>query len=160
MKVYLATSGSYSDYRVLGVFARLRDAEAYELADDVEEFELKEGPQEVRSWHTLRWEPDRPEPEYVVHFSWSPPGGSKIPNPTEDSHPQRRDYNGHYKTVEHRWVGHPGKAGCGALVVSGWDVERIRKVFGELRAEWLNNKALGMVWDSTKFEWTPGEVDA
>jgi hypothetical protein len=45
-------------------------------------------------------------------------------------------------------------------VVSGWQVERIRKVFGELRAQWLNCKALGMVWDSAKGEWTAGEVDA
>jgi hypothetical protein len=160
MKVYLATSGSYSDYRVRGVFAREEDAEAYELADDVEEFDLKEGPQEVRSWHTLRWEPHRPEPDYVVNFSWSPPEGSRIPNPSEGDRPERRDYDGHPNRVEHRWVGYPGSGTYGALVVGGWEIERIRKVFGELRAEWLNNKSLGMVWDSTKFEWTPGEVDA
>lgn len=35
MKVYLATAGEYSDYRVKHAFARREDAESYRLGDDV-----------------------------------------------------------------------------------------------------------------------------
>ena len=47
-RVYLATSGTY-DYRVQAVFTRREDAESFGLADDVEEFELHDGPLEVRT---------------------------------------------------------------------------------------------------------------
>lgn len=157
MKVYLASSGSYSDYRVLGIFAREEDAEAYELSEDVEEYEVHEGPQEVRAWRKLNWYPDQPEPEYETNWSWGP---CKTPNPYEDTHPERRDYDGRPNRVEHRWTRYRGERGSGHLEVCGWDIERIRKVFGELRAQWLSNKTLGMVWDPEKLEWTAPEVEA
>ena len=86
-------------------------------------------------------------------------GPYKTRNPDEMM-PDRLDYDGRWERVEHRWKGGYGDRGSGVLEVQGWDIERVRKVFGELRAEWLNCKALGMVWDREKFEWTPGEVDA
>ena len=154
MKVYLATHGSYSDFEVRAVFKREADAEAYELGDSVEEFDLLEGPKEVRTWHRLSWRPDMPEPAYETDGYYSGPG--RVPNPHEDPYGVRQDYDGHPNRIEHRWQRWGGQ-GSGQLEVCGWDVERIRKVFGELRAEWLNCKALGMVWDREKFEWTPGD---
>ena len=59
--IYLATSGTYDDYRVQAVFTRREDAEAFGLGDDVEEFELHDGPLETRAWHQVRWYADRPE---------------------------------------------------------------------------------------------------
>ena len=159
MKVYLATSGSYSDYTIDHVFAKREDAEAYELADSVEEFELHEGPVETRVWYSLEWYTGDPEGEFEV----SMPGVGHIkpymltltnPRPMES---RRRDFDGRPKHVEHSWRA-SSRGSC--LRVEGWDAERVQKVFGELRAAWLNCKALGMVWDPLKFEWTPGEVDA
>jgi len=157
MKVYLATSGSYSSYRVHGVYARREDAEAYEFSDNVDERELLESPQEVRSWHRLFWYPDNPEGEYEREGYFMGPYTTRNP---DEMMPDRRDYDGCWDRVEHRWKGGYGDRGSGVLEVQGWDIERVRKVFGELRAEWLNCKALGMVWDPAKAEWTPGEVDA
>ena len=55
MKVYLATAGEYSDYRVCHAFARREDAESYKLGDDVKELEVHDGPVEVRYWYDLDW---------------------------------------------------------------------------------------------------------
>ncbi|MBG0828536.1 hypothetical protein HS041_12230 [Planomonospora sp. ID67723] len=152
MKVYLATYGSYSDYEVRRVFARREDAEAYELADDVEEFEVEAGPVETRFWHTLDWYPGDPDER---QYEARPGRFHTIVNPREIcSLP--RDYDGHPRRIEHRWS--PRPIGLGCLSVGGWDIERVRKVYGELRAEWLNCQALGMVWDPQRLEWTPGEM--
>ncbi|MGS2645871.1 hypothetical protein [Streptosporangium sp. G12] len=150
MKVYLATYGAYSDFEVVRVFARREDAEAYELSDDVEEFEVEEGPVETRLWHTIRWFSNEPDGEHqqTIHTGRT----FTLMNPRHE-HSGRRDYDGRPRHVEHRWDSE-------SLTVGGWDIERVRKVYGELRAEWLNCKALGMVWDPNKAEWTPGEVDA
>ncbi|MFI7113976.1 hypothetical protein ACIBK9_47200 [Nonomuraea sp. NPDC050227] len=157
MKVYLATSGSYSDFRVQGVFAREEDAAAYELGESVSEYELWEGPQQVRDWHELTWYPDLPEPVYERDSYYG--GTMKMPNPYEETLVyNRRHYDGDERRVEHHWRD-AGGAHIGCLRVSGWSLEHIRKVFGELRAEWLYCKSLGMVWDPKKFKWTPGEVD-
>ncbi|MER7213192.1 hypothetical protein ABT340_39530 [Streptosporangium sp. NPDC000239] len=152
MKVYLASRGSYSTYRVVGVFARKEDAEAYELGEDVEEYDVHEGPQEVRAWLKLIWYPDHPDKD-----TWE---GDGPYNPYEDMRPERRDYDGHPNRVEHRWARGWGERGSGHLEVCGWEIERIRKVFGELRAQWLSNRTLGMVWDCDKLEWTAPEVES
>lgn len=57
-KVYLATRGTPGeyDYAVLRVFTRKADADRYELAADVEEFDLTTGPVEARDFHVLRWD--------------------------------------------------------------------------------------------------------
>ena len=55
MKVYLATAGEYSDYRVRHAFTREEDAEAYPLGDDVLELEVHDGPVEVRTGTCWTW---------------------------------------------------------------------------------------------------------
>ncbi len=60
MKVYLATSGEYSDYRVCHAFAREEDAASYALGDAVLELEVRDGPVEVRPEHTLPGGSQRP----------------------------------------------------------------------------------------------------
>lgn len=155
MKVYLATHGAHSDYQVLHAFARREDAEAYELADDVEEFELREGPVETRDWYSLEWYTAEPDGEHTVEGSFTNQT-YRLTNP-RPARSRRRDYDGRPHRVEHSW--RPCVRGS-SLNVEGWDLERVQKIYGELRAEWLNCKALGMVWDSQKCEWTPGEVDA
>ncbi|KAB8186895.1 hypothetical protein FH608_046240 [Nonomuraea phyllanthi] len=161
MKVYLATSGAYSDYEIDHVFARREDAEAYELADRVEEFELHEGPVETRVWYSLTWWPDEPDGDHEVPMSGHGHRPDYMltltnPRPIEG---RRRDFDARPNHVEHRWMGGYAK-GKASLTVEGWDAERVLKVYGERRAEWLNNRTLGMVWDSEKCVWTPGEVDA
>ena len=126
MKVYAATSGEYSDYRVRHIFAREEDARAYALGDDVEEFELREGPVEVRSWHTLRWDAGKPDRKAE--------GGLSAGNPWTYS--QRRDFGGNAQHAEHEW------AGNGLwLLVSGWDPHLVRKVYSEQRAQYEAAKA-------------------
>ena len=127
-KVYLAVSGEYSDYRVQHVFARREDAEAYELGDDVEERELQEGPVEVRTWHMLLWD--------------ARIGDREGTNPFESA--QRKDFDGRAQHAEHQWHGdrdarYPERAGASAagprLYIGGWDLDRVRKVYSEQRAQ-------------------------
>jgi hypothetical protein len=121
MKVYLATSGEYSDFRVRQVFARREDAESYELGDDVEEREVRDGPVEVRSWHFLYWRPGKPDS-----------GGDSLAcgNPWSSSRPS--DFDGRPRLVQHHWDDHgPGRV----LAVEGWDLDGVRKVYSEQRAQ-------------------------
>ncbi|MGW4422544.1 DUF7336 domain-containing protein [Streptosporangium sp. NPDC004631] len=154
MKVYLATHGSHSDFEVLRVFANREDAEAYELADNVDEFEVGDKPVETRPWHSISWYPDEPDGEHEREFRDGRTFTLTNPRPEYAS---CRDYDGRPNHVEHQW--HPCK-GSGRLYVEGWDIERVRKVYGEQRAVWLSNKTLGMVWDPEKLEWTAPEVEA
>src|ERR1035441_4322522 len=82
--IYLATSGEYSDYQVCHAFAKREDAESYKLGDDVKEMEVRDGPVEVRTWHTLNWRADWPEREAEAGFVAGNP------------HPwtERRDFDG------------------------------------------------------------------
>lgn len=125
MKVYLATSGDYSDYRVRHVFARREDAEAYALGDDVEEFEVQEGPIEVRPWHQLMWWPGRPDRQAAAFASANP-----LVYSTE-----RRDYDGNPRHADHHW---DDARAC--LEVEGWDRDRVKKVYSEQRAQYLARK--------------------
>jgi hypothetical protein len=124
VKVYLATSGSYSDFCVRGVFARGENARAYALADDVEEYEVRDGPAEVRTWHVLHWNPALPD---------RPGDGLAMANPVDSG--ELCDFNGSEKLAEHRWDDWPPP--CGRLVVQGWDLKRVRKVYSEQRAQYL-----------------------
>lgn len=60
-KVYIATEGSYSDYRILGVFVT---REAAAEVGEVEEYELWDKPPkavtsyEVHGWPNQGWEPN------------------------------------------------------------------------------------------------------
>lgn len=121
MKVYLATSGEYSDYHVQHVFAREEDARSYELADDVEEYDLREGPVRTAIRYVLQWQPGLPDRD----------GDSlRLANPYEST--ERDDFDGHLSRVEHRIL-EPG----GLLVVKGWDLNGVRKVYSEQRAQIL-----------------------
>lgn len=126
--VYLATAGEYSDYRVKHAFARREDAESYKLGDnDVLELEVHEGPVEVRRWYELRWWP--------AHGDHDGRGLAE-PNPWTDS--EYRDYDGDEKHAEHRWMDlNPARA---LLVVGGWDLALVKKVYSEQRAQYLARK--------------------
>lgn len=129
MKVWLATSGEYSDFNVVHAFAREEDARAYELGDDVMEFELHDGPIEVRTWYSLVWDADRPD---------RPGDGMRLPNP--DTSTARRDFDGHPRRAEHRW----GDNRYGRrLLVEGWDLERVHKVYSEQRAQYIARQDMG-----------------
>lgn len=122
-KVYLATSGEYSSYRVRRAFARREDAEAYKLGDDVLDLEVSDGPVEVRRWHDLRWEPrlgDRAA-------QWP-----SVANPHVDS--EYRDFDGDERHAAHHWVQiTPGRT---MLKVGGWDLALVKKVYSEQRAQY------------------------
>jgi len=121
VKVYLATSGEYSDYRVVHVFTREEDARSYELADDVEEYELREGPVLTGVWHVLQWQPRLPDR----------PGDSlRLANPYE--YTERHDLDGQPSRVQHRIL-----EPSGLLVVEGWDLNGVRKVYSEQRVQIL-----------------------
>jgi len=128
VKVYLATAGEYSDYRVRHAFSRREDAEAYQLGDDVAEFEVHDGPVEVRNWHYLHWNPALPDRE----ASWPTSA-----NPYLES--ELRDFDGDERNVQHEWVEFPGRKW---LRVSGWDRRRVLKVYSEQRGQYLANLAL------------------
>lgn len=127
MKVYLATRGEYSDFRVCHVFAKREDAEAYALGDDVREMELREAPVEVRTWHELWWYSARPDEE-------RDPSGHRSANPCETS--DQRDFDGDPRHAEHRWnKDHNGVRTT--LIAGGWDRDQVRKVYSEQRAQHL-----------------------
>lgn len=125
--VYLATAGEYSDFRVVHAFARREDAESYKLGDEVMELEVREGPVEVRYWHELRWEP---------HLGDRAAQWPAAANPRVD--PELRDFDGNEKHVEHRWPGTAPRRTL--LIVGGWDLALVKKVYGEQRAQYLARK--------------------
>lgn len=130
-KVHLATAGEYSDYRVLKAFTSSDDAWAYPLGEDVLELDLHDGPVETRMWSELWWWP---------HESDSERDGFAMGNPSEQ-HAQK-DFDGRPKWVEHRWS--HNNTGQSVLVVEGWDVEGVRKVYSEQRAQHLARQDLGV----------------
>jgi hypothetical protein len=124
MKIYLATAGEYSDFRVCHAFTKREDAEAYALGDDVMEMELSDSPVEVRTWHTLWWDSARPDQTDLRGYS----------NPYESSYP--RDFDGDPRHAEHRWnKDHNGVRTT--LIAGGWDRDQVRKVYSEQRAQHL-----------------------
>ena len=128
MKIYLATAGEYSDYRVCHAFARREDAESYKLGDDVKEMEVHDGPVEVRAWHTLIWTPARGDREAEWPATANPSKFSSL-----------KDFDGDPRNVVHAWYGPPQRTGD-VLHVEGWDLARVRKVYSEQRAQFLARK--------------------
>jgi hypothetical protein len=118
-KIYLATRGEYSDYRVCHAFARREDAESYSLGDEVLELVLHDGPVEVRYWHGLIGRCDQPERD----GSWP-----AVANPAVYS--ELRDFDGDEKHATHSWDGE-------RLYVQGWDKQLVMKVYSEQRAQHL-----------------------
>jgi len=125
VKVYLATSGEYSDYGVCHAFSRREDAEAYPLGDDVLELEVHDGPVEVRFWYEMSWVPRWPDRES---------DGLTAANPYISS--EQRDFDGDERHVRHEWDG-PHAANGPWLTVQGWDKQVVLKVYGEQRAQYL-----------------------
>jgi hypothetical protein len=127
VKVYLATRGEYSDFRVCHAFARRQDAEGYKLGDDVMELEVRDGPVEVRCWYHLTWRGDRADRMGE--------DGRGLPNPYA--------YAGDERHVEHRWSRAHLQAedtGNAHLQVEGWDLALVKKVYSEQRAQYLARK--------------------
>lgn len=133
MKVYLAYSeeGYDGERAVLHVFARREDAEAYEFSADVDEFEVDEGPVEIRTWHRLEWMADLPDETATVSH--------RRGNPVESQQP--RDFDGDEQRVEYGW--HTLRWGD-VLLVEGWDLDRIRKVYSEQRAQHIARQDMGV----------------
>ena len=125
MKVYVATSGEYSDFRIEHVFARQEDAESSAGADSVTEFEVREEPVEMRSWHTLTWNPGLGDCERTSFA---------LENPYEQS--WLKDFDGRPEYAVHHWAGPPERTGP-VLQIEGWDPRRVRKVYSEQRARYL-----------------------
>ncbi len=128
MKVYIATSGEYSDYCICRVFARREDAEAYPSADHVEEYEVTEGPADVRPRYNLQW------------CSWLPDretSGIALENPHAWSYDL--DFYDSVPPIFHSW--HETPSGP-RLQVQGWDRDRVMKVYSEQRAKHLAEQAL------------------
>lgn len=124
MKVYVATSGEYSDYRVQAVFTREQDARDYALADDYLELDLHEGPIEVRNWWVLHWYPQ----------------GQRGSEPHLTSRPD--DYDGHANKIRHEW--RTTHQYVPYLHVEGWDKDRILKVYSEQRAQYIARQDAGL----------------
>jgi len=121
MKIYLATSGEYDDYKVLHAFRNRSDAEAYALGDDVEEHELREGPAEVRKFHVLRWRPDLGDRD----AAWP-----ACANP--DLKCDQRDFDSSV-TCTATWS---APVPTLTLVVQGWDKAEVLGAYREQRARY------------------------
>ncbi|WP_433364111.1 hypothetical protein [Streptosporangium sp. CA-115845] len=117
MKVYLTASDQPGEYNYtnLRIFTRREDAEAYELAAHIEEFDLTEGPVEVRTWHTIRW-----------HLG---------ENQEPQERTERRDFDGNTSTFRATWEG-PARRPT-AIVVGSWDMETTREAFADERAQYM-----------------------
>jgi len=127
--IYLAVSGEYSDSRVCHAFSRREDAESYKLGVDVRELELHDGPVEVREWHMLWWRTDLPDRETIPGFANANPYESFL----------LQDFNGDERYCRHDWKGAPATS-AGVLTVQGWNLDQVRKVYSEQRAQYLAGK--------------------
>jgi hypothetical protein len=124
VKIYLATAGEYSDFRVCHAFTRREDAESYKLGDEVKELELHDGPVEVRYWYRLTWNPRLPDRKAAFPAMANP-----------HIYDDYRDFDGSEKHVEHTWAPETG-----VLYVQGWDRQLVLKVYSEQRAQYLARK--------------------
>lgn len=125
MKVYLATAGEYSDYRVCCAFSKREDAESYPLGDDVLELEVHDGPVEVRRWYWLWWFADQPDRKR---------GNGLISSNPVIHDDGLRDFDGDPRHAEHRW---DHSLNRNVLTVEGWDKQLVMKVYSEQRAQYL-----------------------
>lgn len=137
MKVYIATSGSYSDYRIDNVFLNEADAKAYTDAQihgrswadaSYDEWDVHEGPVERRTKYSLMWWPHLPDKES---------SSTALPNP------YTRDYTEDWSPVvtqlKHYWD-HIDVHDFDVLHVEGWDKQAVLKVYSEQRATYLARK--------------------
>ena len=135
MKVFIATSGEYSDYRIDHVFLNEEDAATYaQTKNDVgawDEYEVREGPIERRAFYCLSWWP---------HQADSRTTSGTLANPYVTDYVQ--DYDPNFK-LKHEW----GKSWHydedqrkDVLKVEGWDKQGVLKVYSEQRAQYLARK--------------------
>lgn len=130
-KIYLATSGSYSDYRVHHAFATEKLAEAYASKvseGEVKEFELRDQPVERRAWYQLTWWPDIEDRRASSMATANP----SIWDYVEDYNPDRK--------LNHQWLEHHMPGRPSTLRVEGWDRVAVMKVYSEQRARYLAEK--------------------
>ena len=125
MKVYLATAGEYSDYRVCHAFTRREDAESYKLGDEVKELELHDGPVEVRTWHRLTWNTRMEDRSGGDFYSANPHVFDEL-----------KDFDGDPRRAGHQWA-LPPQVIAPVLYVEGWDRRLVLKVYSEQRAQYL-----------------------
>jgi hypothetical protein len=130
MKVWIATSGSYSDYRIEHVFLNEEDANAYTEAcydGGYASYEVHEGPIQKRPYYELTWWPHEPDQS----------------EPRERANPWTHSYKGDYipsehpKPAKHEWHKPTGNNPEGFLRVEGFDHEAVLKVYSEQRAIYL-----------------------
>lgn len=140
MKVYIATSGSYSDYRIDNVFLREEDAKAYAQGKGDEggwdEYEVHEGPVERRPWYCLTWCP---------HLEDRKGGSGVVANPFMTDYVQ--DYDPALKLC-HEWGktwNYDPELRHDVLKVEGWDKQDVLKVYSEQRAQYRARKE-GISW--------------
>lgn len=148
MKVYVVTRGSYSDYQIDRVFATRQLAGTWidvmkghdRLNDEIEEFDVFEALPDVRR-------------RYYIQSSWldqrrSKTGVAEWTEPVEQSewqvlldHPHylyddlSREIKVRVDDESNRDQAYRDKWGVGLhITVTGWDQERVRKAFGEVKA--------------------------
>lgn len=125
MKVYLAATGSYSSYRIVKVFSRREDAEAYELAEDVEEYEVHDSPAQVADRVTLHWTTWQPDKQPCMDLGES----FTIGNPYITT--ARADRSNYPARPVPEWRRHYYGL---VLEVSAWTETEAWKVYGDERA--------------------------
>lgn len=122
MKVYVVTSGEYSDYRIHHIFLERKHAEAYEGGDEVIEWDVLEHPIEQRTWHEIIWSPKIPDRD-GDSLAMSNPHTSEWP----------RDYGGEPGYPNHHWTSRGQEI---VLCVQGWDPDRVYAVYLEQRSQY------------------------
>ena len=126
VKVYAATSA----HRVHHIFADLKDAEAYEGADEVIEWDVLDHPVERRPWYEIIWSPKIEDREQIPGF--------RMANPHEAC--WQRDYTeSDTGYVSLHWASRGHEV---VLCVQGWELDRVRKVYAEQRAQYLDENSL------------------
>jgi hypothetical protein len=125
MKVYIATSGSYSDYRIDQVFLNEEDARAYaetQREGDWDEWEVSEGPVERRTRFRLTWHTDRPE------------SAGRFSNPWTTAYPEDYDGNNRPECTWSKTFSYVEENRRDILRVEGWSEEEVLKVYSDQRA--------------------------
>jgi hypothetical protein len=138
MKVYIATSGSYSDYRINQVFLHEEDARAYAEKrnggsweeSSWDEYEVHEGSVERRTKYYLWWHPYLADREASSNATGNP----------EISNYSPEDYDGNDRPKV-KWMGLDSRDPHGfgpraTLVVEGWSKQDVLKVYSDERARY------------------------
>lgn len=140
---WVVSAGDYSDYRVLCVCPSKADAEevARKINTAKEDSRWWYGDASVESLPIIDAEMAMVTHETITTTLWDDGRETAATSRQEITYP----LGGDYPRVAWRWVRAPCHQGRGGrLDVHGIDVERVRKVFSERRAELLANPHLRM----------------